>query len=129
MSTVIRTKTNQRRFFLKYYWNIVILCHFRVILCHFKVYKCITLMYCNFVVTVATENLIYNLFLCVLIFCQFCTFSMLYYESWTTLLLNPTLPKDESLWSYVCFSMQIPENMFMSIAAHLWGCFPVFQLI
>ena len=22
------------------------------------------------------------------------------YESWTTLLLNPTLPKDESLWSY-----------------------------
>ena len=24
---------------------------------------------------------------------------------------------------YVCLSMQIQENMFMSIAAHLWGCF------
>ena len=27
---------------------------------------------------------------------------------------------------YVCLSMQIQENMFMSIAAHLWGCFWVF---
>ena len=27
---------------------------------------------------------------------------------------------------YVCLSMQIQENMFMSIAAHLWGCFWAF---
>ena len=27
---------------------------------------------------------------------------------------------------YVCLSMQIQENMFMSISAHLWGCFWAF---
>ena len=27
---------------------------------------------------------------------------------------------------YVCLSMQIQETMFMSIAAHLWGCFWAF---
>ena len=30
---------------------------------------------------------------------------------------------------YVCLSMQIQENMFMSTAAHLWGRFWAFQLI
>ena len=30
---------------------------------------------------------------------------------------------------YVCLSMQIQENMFMSTASHLWGRFWAFQLI
>ena len=30
---------------------------------------------------------------------------------------------------YVCLGMQIQENMFMSIAAHLWGCFWAFYTL